>query len=361
MQLTNDPTVKYSFATRAVPLKEMVGVVPLADAPRAGDLVLTEVMGIGRHKTIEDHTDRTMYIFPGDRLVTTFGDRYATDQYEGYVPEGPVEVCDLLSVAGVCGEVVSRHTAMANPTRLCVLGSVCDEEGGTINQRDFGLSPLYGTGGKAEVILVVGSSMNSGKTTTGGILTRTLSREGFAVAAAKVTGTASGKDGRFYESCGAQPFLDFTHVGYPSTYMVGLQELLTIYRTLLSQLQATGSDYIVLEIADGIVQRETMMLLESQLLRDTVDHVFFASSDSLSADYGVRRVRRYGLPLRAVAGAVIQSPLASREAEEVSGVTCLSTERMTNGTLSEMLGIGRELTLDERDDAYEPGAVGRTA
>lgn len=232
-----------------------------------------------------------------------------------------------------------------------MLGLVSDRDGRPINQRAFGLAPR-GDGGRGEVILVVGSSMNSGKTTTVGTLARALSRAGLSVAAAKVTGTAAGKDGRFFESCGARPVLDFTSVGYPSTYMAGPEELLAIHRTLLSHLRAADPDYIVLEIADGIFQRETRMLLESDDFRDDIDHVFFAASDSLSAESGVRFVRDYGLPLRATAGSVTQSVLAAREAEEATGLPYLSVERIMDGALMEMLDAGRVLDFNKRDRAY---------
>jgi hypothetical protein len=234
---------------------------------------------------------------------------------------------------------------------------VSDKDGLPINQRAFGLPP-HAVGERlessAEVILVVGSSMNSGKTTTAGTLARALSRAGFSVAAGKVTGTAAGKDAFFYEACGARPVLDFTSAGYPSTYMLGLEELLGIYNGILGTLRASNPDYIILEIADGILQRETRMLLDSAEFRQSVDHVFFAASDSLSAEHGVRSVREYGLPLRAVAGAVTQSPLAGREAEEAVGMPCMSTERMMDGTLKGVLGTGRALKWSARDDVFAP-------
>lgn len=358
MELFEDPTIKYGFASRAVPLTRMVEVVPMSRAPRIGDMVLAEILSIGKNKTLEVRSGVTMYLFEGDRIVGTFGHRYATDQYEGYVPEQPVEECDLLSVGGVCGKVVSRHAAMGEPTRLRVLGLVGDHASRPINQRDFGMTPSANDGG-GEVILVIGSSMNSGKTTTVGTLTRALSRAGFRVAAAKVTGTAAGKDGRFFESCGARPALDFTTVGYPSTYMISLEELLAIHRSLLTHLRAVGPDYVILEIADGIFQRETRMLLESAEFRRSVDHAFFAAGDSLSAESGVRSVREYGLPLRATAGSVTQSLLATREAEEATGLPCLSVERIMDGTLMEILGTGRTLGSSERERDYVSGPIGR--
>ncbi len=367
MQTFEDPTVKHGFATRAVPRGQMAGVTPVSGTdPRVGDLMLAEVLSVGKNKTIEDRDGRTMYLFPGDRVVGAFGNRYATDQYEGYVPKETVEFCDMLSVGCLMGEVASRHDSIAAPTRLKVLGQVSDPGGRPINQLGYGLLPgvheyesinYASTGGEAEVIVVIGSAMNSGKTTTAGTMARALSRAGYRVAAAKVTGTAAGKDGRFYESCGAQPVLDFTSVGYPATYMVGEEELLWIYHSLLDRLRSEEPDYIVVEVADGIFQRETRMLLESEEFRAGVDHLFFAASDSLSAESGVRCVREYDLPLRATAGAVTGSVLASREAEEATGIPCLSIDRIMDGTLTDLLDAGRELGLANRNRPLSPVAL----
>ena len=38
MQLIDNPNVKYSFTTRAVPLEEMAGVVPMMWGPPASDV-----------------------------------------------------------------------------------------------------------------------------------------------------------------------------------------------------------------------------------------------------------------------------------------------------------------------------------
>jgi hypothetical protein len=136
--------------------------------------------------------------------------------------------------------------------------------------------------------------------------------------------------------------------------MLAIDELLGVYKSILGKLQASNPDYIILEIADGVFQRETRMLLESAEFRQSADHVFFAAGDSLSAESGVRLVREYGLPLRATAGSVTQSPLASREAEEAVGMPCMSIERIMDGTLKEVLGTGRALEWSARDDVFAP-------
>lgn len=349
IKILDRDNLRFSLTTRPVPLAAMVGVVPLSKRPRVGELVLAEVVKLGRNTTLEDRNGLPSPIFPGTRIVGVFGNRYATLQFEGYVPSRAVNRCDLLSVGGVCGKVASQHSGVKGPTKLRVLGLVTDRRGQPLSQTTYGLGSLehelrpLNSAPDGQVILVVGASMDSGKTTTGGMLVRALSQAGLRVAAAKLTGTAASKDTRFYQSCGATPVLDFVDAGYPSTYMLPPEELLRVQRVLVSQLRATRPDYIVLEIADGILQRETRMLLSSPEFQETVDHVVFAANDSLSAESGVRHLGQYGLPLRAVTGVITRSPLAMREAEETTGVPCLVTAAIGEGAASELLGVGAAL------------------
>ncbi|GAB4425408.1 MAG: DUF1611 domain-containing protein [Chloroflexi bacterium OHK40] len=338
--------VKRTFTTHRVPAAALGWYTPVAQPPAIGDLLVAEVLSLGKHSSIEDCSGLTLSIFPGDQIVGAFGNRYATDQYEGYVPEVPVTECDMLSIGGVCGEVRSAHSSMSVPTRLRVLGAVCDEEGQPINLATFAI-PRRRALPHGQVILVVGASMNSGKTTTVGTLVRALTRSGHHVVAAKVTGTAAGKDGRYFASCGASTVLDFTHCGVPSTYMLAPSELVAIFQRLLSNLYAERPDYIVLEIADGIFQRETRMLLASDVVRSSVDHLFFAANDSLSAECGARRLRAEDWPLRAVTGMVTTSPLAMREVEEEVGLPCLNIEALLSERLLGLLEHGNSVALGQ--------------
>jgi hypothetical protein len=331
----------------------MAGVVPMTRRPRIGQLVLAEILQVGRNAQLEDRDGLIWRIFPGDMVVGAFGNRYATDQYEGYVPRRVARRCDLLSMGGVCGVVASRHASVRAPTRLRLLGLVGDADGRPVSVRSHSLESL-GDAPAGEIIVVVGASMNAGKTTVGGTLARALSRAGFRVAAAKLTGTASGKDPRFYLSSGASPVLDFIDAGYPSTYLLDPEELFRIQRVLISQLRATRPDYIVLEIADGIFQRETTMLLQHEPFWSAVDHVFFAANDSLSAESGVRHLHEYRLPLRAVSGILTRAPLAIREAEGATGVPCLSPAQIEAGAAFELLGVPRSRRAPAREVTAEP-------
>jgi len=131
--------------------------------------------------------------------------------------------------------------------------------------------------------------------------------------------------------------LDFTNAGYPSTYLLDETELMNIFRTLVSHLQQADPDYILLEIADGIFQPETKVLLENDELRTAVKHVIFTAGDSAAAECGVRRLQELGWPVLASAGMLTQSPLAIREAEQVTGLPCLSIDRMMSGEIQQLI------------------------
>jgi len=336
MDVLADSRLIWTYATRRLPRAAMASIRPFDTAPRVGDLMLGEVLEVGNHMRVEDGAGALRHIFPGSKLIGSFANRYATDQFEAYVPRDAVAECDLVSVGGVCGEIVSRHTAMNAPTRLRILGSVCDAAGRTLSTRDY----RVGRGRwdvDCPVILVVGASMNAGKTTLVGTLTRALSHAGLHVAAAKLTGTAAGKDTRFFESCGAAPVLDFIDAGVPATYMLELDELKQIHATLLASLCTAEPDVIVLEVADGIFQRETRMLLEDHEFCSGINHLLFAASDSLAADCGAGWLRERGLPLRAIGGCITQSPLMMREAEQATGLPCLGIQDMLDGAALRLL------------------------
>jgi hypothetical protein len=150
--------------------------------------------------------------------------------------------------------------------------------------------------------------------------------------------------------------------------MLDPDELRGLTIVLLSRLWATRPDCVVLEVADGIFQRETAMLLRSPEFRSLVDHVFFAANDSLSAESGVRHLREHGLPPRAVSGLVTRSPLGMREAEAVTGVPCLSPDQIAGGAALQLLRVPHLLAARARHAApsalvvAEPltnGAAGR--
>jgi hypothetical protein len=108
----------------------------------------------------------------------------------------PTEIgeCDLVAGGGVAAVMTRKHASIKQPTRIEVLGLLADGEGRTLNIAQFALPRAEAPIRPQLTIAVVGSSMNAGKTTTAAGLVHGLSRAGFRVGAAKITGTGSGAD-----------------------------------------------------------------------------------------------------------------------------------------------------------------------
>ena len=87
----------------------------------------------------------------------------------------------------------------------------------------------------------------------------------------------------------------FSDCGFPSTFGCGLNELLAIYRTLRSNLAAVGAKWIVFEIADGVRQQETALLLGSRAFTKSVDQFVYAAAGSVSAVGRLARLRAWGI------------------------------------------------------------------
>ena len=291
--------------------------------PTAGDVALFEVVSIGKHKSLQIIGKRNASIFPGDRILAAFGNRYATSQFEGHVPTGCLAELRILGQGGVIGVVKSAHVGMPKPTVVRFIGYAVDGEGEVINTKYYRKTVDYFSGkvpNNGKVILSVGSSMDSGKTTTAGHLARSLKGIGKKVAYLKLTGTVYSKDIDFCKDCGAHFVSDFSEVGFPSTYLCDTEELLDLYQTLLNKTSVIQPDYIIVEIADGLYQRETNLLLKSRPFLSTVFAVLFSCGDSLSAINGVHYLTSIGAPPAAICGTYTMSPMLIEEVTTLCGV-----------------------------------------
>ena len=333
--------IKWGYVTHAFPSEAMASYERSSEDPKVGDVALCRVLTLGKHTRMDDNRGYGLALFPGDVIACAFGNRYATDQYEGYVPPAR-EQYHMLSIGGVCGMVGSKNDKMPDPTTIDFLGYAQDMEGRRVNLRDWRLdpAPVAEDARKPTVLLTVGASMNAGKTTTAAMAIRGLSRAGHRVVAAKITGTGAVKDLNYMRDAGAEVVLDFTDYGCPSTYRVSLRKLLRLEQTLRSHLMAHDPDYIVYEIADGIFQRETALLLDSEEFRAVVDHVLFAALDSLSAESAKRTLTDRGFKLLGFSGVVSASDLGRKEVESATGLPCLSSSELSGGGIVQLLEPG---------------------
>jgi hypothetical protein len=326
--------MKWSYVTRTMPNGLATSVAPAAHDPRSGDLVVCRVTRIGVHDHAEDRVGRRMRLFPGDLLVGAYGNRYATDFYEGYVPRG--SRTHLLTAGGLVGDVIAAHDAHGLPTELEVVGALVDGDLRPLSTEDFAAPLPAWSAPRIATIAVVGSGMNAGKTTTAAALVRGCARAGLLAAAGKVTGSGSGKDRWEYVDSGAHSVSDFLDFGMPSTFGYPQERLAVTMLAIRNTLASAGADVVVLEIADGLLMPETSWLLEQ--LDGVADAVVLAAVDALSARSGVEILRGLRLPVQALSGLVSRSPLASREAAAAVGLPVLSPRSLADGAALELIG-----------------------
>jgi hypothetical protein len=307
--------------------------------PRPGDVVLARVAEIGQHKRLENPHSRRATLFPGDEVVVAYGHRYAPDQFEAEVPDdlGPAH---LVAAGGLVGRVTAQHAAIDDATVLEPVGLLADDAGVVTLAR---LAPravptVPGTvPGRPPVVAVLGSSMNSGKSTTLACLVRGLTEAGHRVGAGKVTGTGAGGDPRLFTDAGAATVLDFTDFGHPSTYRLDHAQVRGLLAGLATELAEPGTDVVVLEGADGVFQQETARLRDDPLFGSRVDRVVFAAGDALGATAGVRRLAEAGHDVVACSGVVTASPLAAGEARAAVDVPVVDTYELTRPDMAERL------------------------
>ncbi|MHC4725379.1 MAG: hypothetical protein ACYS9V_14245 [Planctomycetota bacterium] len=313
------PSSALALKPRQVRYYEYMDKVPVA-----GDVVVGTVTRIGQHDSLENVSGRIHMIHHGTKAIFVFGNRYAPDFYEGLVPDEMTEEVDLLARSGIVGIVKTKNSMIKDPTKIKVLGYVCDESGHVLNTRNFPLIKPRTTVKKqprAKMILVCGTSMNSGKSLAAAACCRALSTAGYKVRASKVTGTSSLKDILHMNDSGANPFSDFSYLGYPSTYLLEMDELLSIFNQLDLKYANNPKNFWVVELADGIIQRETAILLKSPEVTSRIHKLVFCASDAFGAIGGLGVLRRFGLEPDALSGVCSSSPLLLRELSEFTNIT----------------------------------------
>ncbi|MFN0058047.1 MAG: DUF1611 domain-containing protein [Planctomycetota bacterium] len=331
----------WAFTTRRVPQGAASAILPPQGRPEAGDLVLARVDALGHHAALQLVSGRRRQLFPGNEIVVVYGNRYASNQFESVVPEtmGP---CHLVAGGGIASRARSWHASITKgPTEITPVGLLADAEGKQMNLRAYALAPVeLPRDYQPTPIAVVGTSMDSGKTQTCVHLVRGLIAAGLRVGYAKVTGTGAGGDYWLLRDAGADPVLDFTDVGLPSTYLLSPEEVARAMCSLCAHLAHHGVDAVVLEIADGVLQRETTALLHAPCFRKLVGGLVLAAQDSMGAVAGFHALRQLGTPVLALSGLLTAAPLQIAEAHAATGLPIfdreeLATARVAIGLLGE--------------------------
>ena len=182
-----------------------------------GDYVEGEVTGMWTPLyKIEDRSGHMVKVESGDWVVGALGERAATLEgvggWQGITEDG---VMHAMTSAGLMGYFTSMSTLLPDPLVLRYRGHLC-RDGRKVCMRDFALrSETHAF--NVPTLLLVGTSMSAGKTTTGRRVCKELDRGGMFAIGAKLTGAGRYRDILSYLKTGASEIYDFVDVGLPST------------------------------------------------------------------------------------------------------------------------------------------------
>jgi Domain of unknown function (DUF1611_C) P-loop domain len=337
-------TAKWAFSARRVPRALAVALDEDLRSARPGDLILGRVVLVGQHMRIQLTSGRPSKLYPGDLIVMPCGARYAPDQFEGLAEIDP-DGCDMLAGGGCLGRMIWRHDRMKGPTRVQPLGRLVDAAGKVLTTEGFAL-PRAERASTIPLIVVVGTAMNSGKTTATVALTHGLTRAGWKVAALKGTGTGSSGDVNEYDDAGAAYVGDFTDAGMVTTYLEPLERVKAGIRDLLAAAEASGAEVAVMELADGIFQKETAALLRDSDFLGRMSGSIFACGDAVAAAGGAAALAALDIRPICLTGLLSCSPMASSEASAATGLPVVSRDSLMDPAVaSGILAQARDTML----------------
>ncbi len=312
--------------------------------------MLARVDAIGHHGNLQLIDGRRRRLFPGDTIVVAYGNRYASEQFEGRVPAG-LGPCHLVAGGGIAAHAVSWHDRISRgPTRITPLGLLADAAGKPLNLNNFVIAPSGHGPSIPPVIAVLGTAMDAGKTQTAAFLMRGLRSIGYRVGYIKATGTGAGGDSWLLHDAGADRVLDFTDVGMASTYLEAIERIESGILDMVQDMADHQIDVIVMEVADGVFQRETRQLVAGSVFSRMVHGVVLAARDAMGAAAGIAALSNSAPPVLALSGLLTASPLQRREAEAASGLSTANREELATPAMSRDL-LDRALAAQERQEA----------
>lgn len=320
---------KIGSATSPLGLSKTVGFVSSTSSPRAGDVIVVRALtDSATYNMLELPTGRLAKINPGDLLTGVLGRRRALKGFVGDIP-ATVQSGDelhLLNMGGVIGCCTGHHSSLGDAIKLEVRGLVCDENGRVLNIANAALPLRTRLGETAPIVMIAGTSMNSGKTYAATELIKQATRAGLKVAAAKLSGVACLRDTLNMADHGAVATASFLDCGLPST--VDVEDLAPMAKTIIARLNEVAPDLIVIELGDGILGGYSVdtIFADAELLEATAA-VVFCASDYVGAWGGIELLRRRGVEVDVVSGSVTDARMGSDYITSQFGVPAANARR----------------------------------
>ena len=334
-------------ATTPAKVGDFVEVSPDVDV-REGSVIAVRALSESRsYGNIEMPSGRLAKVVKGNIVAGVLGARQALHGYMGHMPSQVKvgDVLSLLNMGGVIGVCDAPNKDLGPPISVEVLGNVIRDDK-PLNIGDYGIArvdTLREDG--PPLVLIFGTSMNSGKTFAAGEIIRNWSHSGIRVAAGKLTGVAALRDTLSMQDNGAVATASFLHCGLPST--VNARNLDEIGRSVIHELERSEPDVIMLELGDGIIGGYHVrdILTDPHIQRRTRARVLCAS-DLVGAWGGVTYLDTLGHKPEVISGPVTDNAVGTRYIEndlKLDAVNARIDPLQLSAVVARHAGLDREI------------------
>lgn len=336
---------KIGSVSKNVPLRSEVRLSPQVVA-QEGYLVCGRVIGNKTsYNTLEACDGRMVKLHDGDLIVGALGKRNALHGYSGVVPASVKagDTLQILNLGGVIGTCTSSNPEIGKPFDIEVLGSVLvfpelgDRKGVPAH---IGMNSIAAIGSLEDapskpIILIVGTSMNSGKTFAACEVIRYLSAAGKKVAACKLSGVSLLKDTLNMSDHGAYRTASFNDAGIvttdPASSLRGAEVILT-------NLLHTDCDLVVAELGDGILGTYGVQeILKSKAIKARTKATVVCAADPVGA-WGAKQVlaTEFEIVPTVFSGPVTDHAVGAKFVSDQLGIAALNARSQAK-ELSELL------------------------
>ena len=260
------------------------------------------------YNELELPSGRMSKLKKGDIVAVALGQRRALKGFVGNLPETlhPGEIIHLLNLGGVAGVCVSANTKEGgNPLRIRILGGITRKgKQLNINQKNL-FSPKKTMSSSVPLIIVTGTSMDSGKTTVAIEITKTLTRMGMRLAGTKLTGVGALRDLYKMQDYGVYNAVSFVDAGITSTANISDDIMGEMTRGALDYLSADNPDAIIVEFGDGLMGKYGVdAILKIPEIQKNVRLHIGCAGDPVGAIGLARGCAAIGLPIDVISGPV---------------------------------------------------------
>lgn len=247
---------KIASVTKNIPLKKKVDISHKIIS-KEGYVLAVEVLENKKiYNKLELTTGRLSTLHQSNVVVVALGQRRALKGFAGKVPN-TLKVGDtinILNIGGVSGICTSENIhEVGHALKVKVLGAVVDKNQHPININDFKLfEPAEKIHSKIPLIVISGTSMDTGKTSVACKLIQAAAREGFKVFSAKMAGIAAMKDLENMLDNGSEKAISVIDAGHTSSIM-NAKDSISMVKGAINHLAKGKPDLIVMELGDGIL------------------------------------------------------------------------------------------------------------